>query len=336
MFNPHNPDLASPSRCADVALALRRLMANKSTDDQSEFCAAWLATLQRDIRQDPRLAADIAADFARLRVKSPEYQMTLEALRVWSMCRWLDKGLPVLKPTESLAASLVLTQFKGLLVQDVPLPFDPVLIEVPRPWLPPPFDEIGVIWLYRFDAVDRKTETEHPFLRVEAVTTSGMAFDKSARLDGEVERWIESTDKRPESEDTTDDEMGVIRLCVRLAVGVAVYMASLTSAGRAAAHRPKAHKKGQPPKPTAIDQWVLGQDIVLPRELRLLATDFVQARRKGAGHGGWRLTKRFAVRGHFRRVVVGPRVEQHREFHWVRPYMKGPEQGVGLRRAYVL
>jgi len=297
-----DPSYATPSRCAEMAVAMRtHLMPGVDTADQAAFCGVWTARLRRDILDNPLLARDIVSDLSRVAPKAREYQVVLEAVRVWNFCRWLDVGLPVLKLTESLAASLVLTQFRGLRCADIPLPFDPVLIELPRPWLPKPFDKIGVVWFYKFMAVDRATGEERPFMRVEAVATDGVAYDKSARLEGEVERWIESSELRPESEDTTSDEIEVTRLCVRLAVGAAIYMAALPSAERAAAHRPKAHKKGQPPKPAAVDQWVLGQDIVLPRELRLAATDFAQARRKG-GQGGWRLTKRFAVRGHFRRV----------------------------------
>ena len=35
-------------------------------------------------------------------------------------------------------------------------------------------------------------------------------------------------------------------------------------------------------------------------------------------------SKRFAVRGHFRRVVVGPRADRRREFHWVGIHLRRP------------
>ena len=79
----------------------------------------------------------------------------------------------------------------------------------------------------------------------------------------------------------------------------------------------------------------MGREIKLPRELRLAAVDFVNNRR-ALGKAGWRLTRRFAVRGHFRRVAIGPKVLGERRWTWVKPFWKGPVEGVALRRTYVV
>lgn len=332
--------LATAASAAGAAVMLRRRFAG-ALGDTDAFLQRFAASTREHILTDLEFARAFTrattANGAPMNADTMRAMLVTEGLRAWGICRWYDCGLAVLAPTQSLAAALVLSTYPALAVGDVPWPFDSFVIELPRPWLPPPFDTLSLIWVHRAQAFASETKTEGlvDTIRVEATGTDGVAYDEMALCTASVEGWIESRKIREFSAAMNEQELAVGRLCTRLAIGLAVYMGALPSANRALAKRRVPASRRQPGSAPAPQVWDLGRDIKLPRELRLAAVDFANARR-ALGRSGWRLSRRFTVRGHFRRTVVGPRALGERRWTWVKPFWKGPEEGIALRRTYVV
>lgn len=326
---------ATPTKAAESATALKALFPF-STEDVSEFARRYVQATRASVYRDPYMASALSEVWKRHNGNEEAFyhELMLDGVRVWSLCKWHDGGMPIFRPTESLAAALSLSKYGKLLVGDVPWPFDTFAIEMPRPWLPKPFDTLGLIWVYKTKVHLKDREGEVDVVRVEATGADAVAYDKLAPLDGDVEKWIEWKGTREFSEPMNDDEFALGRLAVRLAVGLSIYLATLP-APEAGAGRVAKKRKKTPGTTGKAWIWDLGREIKLPRELRLAAVDFANATRRVA-KSGWRLTRRFAVRGHFRRVVVGPRALGERRWTWVKPFWKGPEGGIALRRTYIV
>ena len=282
-----------------------------------------------------------------------------------TLCRWSRTGMPVLRPTQSLAASLVLSRYNGISMRDVPLPFQAFAVALPRPWLPAPFERLSVLWVHRYTTYRPGENPEmaaiwpppvpgdrlHEALRVEAAVTqdggglhSTFAFDDPLMED--AERWIESDLQHRKGEVLETEELSITRLIRRLVLGLVLYVDTVElgrpdNAVLKSGVSVRIPRKGQPPPPTSPVQnrpciWTVGRDIKLPRPLRQAAADFAGSRRGWAGRSPWHVAKRFIVRGHFRRVPVGPRAEGQRKWVWVAPFWKGPAEGIELRRTYAV
>ena len=328
--------LATAARAAGAAVMLRRRFAG-ALGDTDAFLQRFAASTREHILTDLEFARAFTrattANGAPMNADTMRAMLVTEGLRAWGICRWYDCGLAVLAPTQSLAAALVLSTYPALAVGDVPWPFDSFVIELPRPWLPPPFDTLSLIWVHRAQAFASETKTEGlvDTIRVEATGTDGVAYDEMALCTASVEGWIESRKIREFSAAMNEQELAVGRLCTRLAIGLAVYMGSLPSANRALAKRRVPASRRQPGSAPAPQVWDLGR-IISSRELRLAAVDFANARPSGVAGGS---SHRHGA-GPLRRIGREAPLLGERRWTWVKPFWKGPEEGIALRRTYVV
>ena len=343
--SPHQPDDDRTLVDLDQAADLGRLVWPGADPVPQE---AWKFIGEARRRLDiPEVASDVG------------WYSTRQALaQLHGIARWTRGGMPTFRPTESLAASLLLSRYAGLHLQDLPLPFGAFAVQLPHPWLPNPLDTLAVLWVHRYtgyaatDGEGRsvigawpvpRPETPHvDVLRIDGAVVNGMVLYNAQRMDhslaNDAERWIEDNAHHPDTPPISDEEFAATRLMRRLVIGLCLYVATADlKEDDGAEHRRKLRRRGvylaAGDKPKV---WTLGRDIKIPHALRRAAADFAANRRPGRGRAQWRLQQRFIVRGHFRRVVVGPRAENVRRWAYVQPFWKGPKNGIELRRTYAV
>ena len=337
---PH--PMGSPKLASEVACGLYRELGDpgKNLDTFSlKYRQLLVLAVKEKIRTEPREVGRLLEETQK---PNFEYEMAQEAARTFAMAHWYRAGMPVFVPTQSLAAALTLTKYPNVTMGEIPLPFDSQMIVLPRPWLPAPFEGLAALWLYRFWApiADEEGAPVRQGLRVDIVPSDLRAgtLHRYAAENVATELWIESGENvAREGVPVNADELSVMRLCSRLATGLCFYLASLNQWPEPVGRRGK--RVGSKRKVVAGGDlspliWQVGRDVKLPAALRRAAADFTQSRRGPAA--GWKLSRRFTVRGHFKRYIIGKREEGHREWRWVRPFWKGPEEGIALQRTYVV
>ena len=121
----------------------------------------------------------------------------------------------------------------------------------------------------------------------------------------------------------------------RVLANLCVYIAEH---GKGQLKNPNKHRKRRKRKPRRAAQfskplvpiWVLGHGVKLGRDLIDAAKSDTGA---GARENRWKLSKRFCVRGHFRRQACGVG-RRDRKLIWIEPHWKGPRTGTRLAHLY--
>ena len=282
-----------------------------------------------------------------------DYQMISEVHRMHMMTQWVGTGMPIFSLTQGLAASLVLSTYKNMTFADVPLPFPSFGVQLPSGWLKPPFDKLSYIWVNTFGCFkgpigdfslmgtpeNRPGQVMDPIhaMRFDVFSRgSALIYHRLGDMDYDVEEWLKNKDcqKQACAEEQLDEtEQSVMALCMRIATGLCMYIASTKLGPPDGAWKKGKARTLNPDKPR---RWTLGREVKLPAHMRSAAADFTQSHRsktKGAGDA-WKLLRRFVVRGHFKRVRVGPKDDWSYKTSWIAPYWKGPEGGMLMQRNY--
>ena len=289
-----------------------------------------------------QLARELYAEAIGMPYNIP-YEVTQSVIKTYLMGRWVESGMPVFAPTQGLAASLVLTGYKGLEVAELPWPFKSFMVRIPRPWLAPPFDKLAQIWVTTATCLtgvvdDRmllqpwRYEGEtvlKPWVRVDVDTADAqhVSYHRQHVMDMGVDEWTGDSRVETGSEEYDPEEIGMMAMCHQLVAGLCLYIA--TNPLQEPDGGGKKRKKSKKPRKARV--WTLGREVKLPAPMRVAASDFTRRRVDGAA---WKLKKRYIVRGHFKRVRVGPRDDWEYKMRWIEPYWKGPEEGTVLERTY--
>jgi hypothetical protein len=277
--------------------------------------------------------------------------------------RWASYHMPVFRPSIALASMLALTDISAISMRDIRLPFPTFVIDNPLEWF---FDFHGqacrasLISVHdilqrplEFDNTERRViidgtplerlkklatiaaqETAHGWwltlqsseggaMRLWNRYTPDMSADAMCRVEGAngCSDWAEG-------EELNDKDHVLEEAAMRMVIGLALFIAEKGPGRKLGRHTTKSRRRrGVGPRDDKPEIYILGDDIIVPREIIDSATSLVGNRTQ------WRLRRRFVVRGHFRNQACGPQ-RQERRPTWIRPFWKGPEDGERLSHVY--
>ncbi len=145
----------------------------------------------------------------------------------------------------------------------------------------------------------------------------------------------EPKDGRQDLSDILKSSLDSLLALNRIVINLALYLNREGAGEGTAAYgkpvRSAPVKTDERPVPVSPKVWVVGQDVKLPREVRLAASAALVG---GHGRTPWTVEARHLVRGHMKRQFYGPGREGRRRI-WVAPYWRGPEDSVVVTtRAY--
>ena len=143
--------------------------------------------------------------------------------------------------------------------------------------------------------------------------------------DAPLEVWLEAPDKlqdTPGSEPMTDLDKQAMRAAFRLLANLTLYLQEQhgKQGGKRAPYVPRPTQIGKAGFPKI---WEMGRELKMPAALQKAARDFSHRREGGRAARGWRVQKRFTVRGHWRAQAHGPRWSLRKRI-WIAPFWKGP------------
>lgn len=250
--------------------------------------------------------------------------------------RWARYNMPVFQLTRDLAASLILTDVEELRCVDVQFPFPTFCIQIPPDLWNVEGSPIDSLWVHRY--IGQASETGRR--RVEMLTTNTIAENGLSLYDtyiyginpfclpGEdsedpVKGWLghKKETKSYTTDEMTDQDFGLMESIKRLVLNVMMYVAE-KPIGDPRKPRRKYTKRA---RQTEMDPevWVLGTRIKMRPELIDVARASGGSRSSPSDLAKWRLKKRIAVKGHWRRQPFGPRGTGQWRWKWIAPYLKG-------------
>jgi hypothetical protein len=275
------------------------------------------------------------------------------------LVRWVGFGFPVFHLTHSLAASLVLTNPRGVTWGDMRFPFSSFIIQMPRPKGVMVYegskgrrevDYISINETSRYSnsptlAVLARHSNDVEKMRAD-IHTNGktMVSMVLSTWDGDcflhhnafrdsddhaIDTWMSNSKQgllpSLEMESIDSDALAAGR---RLVANLCLYLANLGPQESWPKVRSKPSwnrkKQGEVPEPSV---WIIGREIKLGPHM-------LAAARSDTDRKGWELAQRFMVRGHWRRQACGPGMKERR-LKWIAPYWKGPESATAaLTRLY--
>lgn len=239
---------------------------------------------------------------------------------------WARAGMNEIQISEGLATALLLTEVPELDQGELHLPFNAFVMRLPQgliPFFVPDSDEqqwAQLAWVFRYGtkfgprirwivdwnglAVVRDTEEDFLTLKDagdEIAEQDQIALDAVFRLVRNFMLWL--------------SDRGGLRKEDRPSVPKAMY---------------EKRKHSNETWPTS---WLLGQEVVLEKELKKAAVEMLLGRSKRHRVDGWEIRTRFTVRGHWRNQSHGPRSTLRRR-QWIMPFWKGPEKGEAFAHIY--
>lgn len=265
---------------------------------------------------------------------------------------WRRYAQPTFILTESLLANLILTDPQRVSFDDVSWPFPAFRIVLPDPgaevltrggdgrpsrvrgihvaqWnFPRPLATSGYLTLDRAvdDAELRElaASARIPLLVVSVrdSRSNGTTFIANTEDVGSVGAWIDGTDERGvDDEAVTADEVRAMKVAKRLAVNLALYLAS---------DNPETEQPTWTPADKVVGKgktWIVGREVRISKEVREAAVDVARGRHANAP------TVRHVVRGHFRNQACGKGHQDHKRIY-IKPFWRGPGEDPGKPRTY--
>jgi hypothetical protein len=256
------------------------------------------------------------------------------------LSQWHAVGLPVFELTHSMMAALLLTDPSGIPWSEVRFPFKAFPIRLPIPfWTSKVCDGANINYLWHESFV-QQDESEMNVLWFGSdgppAARDGFGSIWSHAGHDTVGKTMVAMLPTDEEDPVVSDEersmlMGAYRILVNLSLYLSERMSPVLEGG------PRRHSVPRPVKPTT---YVIGREVKLDRRLVEAAKHWTRAR--GGDRAQWSISKRFVVRGHWRKQVFGkripdadghPRWGQERRRVFVEPFWKG-DGPVVLQRVY--
>lgn len=271
------------------------------------------------------------------------------------LLRWLQSGLPVFEPTQSLLSSLLLTDPEAVNVEEVRQPFDTFAVRLPPKFMEVEVDAVqdekrplnplvltkpfrvplSVLWVHSYDSSSS--------LALRLVAQNGAALWERLPAVDEVDTMAEWLILDPGKREQRNRyfmqvlprDLHLQRAARRLYVNLCLYIAERGLGERRqnlrARGRVKRKKKKASRNKTDMNVWVLGREIKLDKNLIQASKAWVDAQRQERAQ--WRISKRFTVRGHWRMQACGPGRKERRR-RWIEPHWRGPKTGTKLSHLY--
>lgn len=274
-------------------------------------------------------------------------------LSTHALARWNKYGLSVIRPTEELTASLVLTDPINVEPEVVKPPFPTYYVELPRNFfsslIPTGTEsELRLIQIHHFFGprlnvpVDIRDPQELEVYRYLYLTIIGREvvltdmLPVPGELDFDMKKWLDWTEEREMDFPIprTQEDINTIYSIRRLYINLCLYIAE-RGIGTPKQKQPKkirnkakarrVTKKKPGPEPQT---WIIGQEVKVSPEVIRAAKDTTGAKTKG-----WKIRKRYVVRGHWRNQAYGAKRSLRRK-KWIEPHWRGPEEGQKVQHLY--
>jgi hypothetical protein len=255
--------------------------------------------------------------------------------------RWCGFGFPVFRLTHSLAAAFALTDVSSLSWSDVKLPFPTLQIRLPVP--------------NGFVRLDDKRDGEANSILVHTLraptdpTSENGVLSWSEIIDARQRLLEEGIDTHNITVNWQKGTYGLLRIhraydfaqmwremaerpwrqaALRIVMNLCLYLASLGSKDSWPQKNKLRGFRSAKKKHAEVTVWELGKEIKLGAEV------LDAARTQTGSRKGWKLAKKYMVRGHWRNQACGRNL-QDRKLRWIEPYWKGPENAkAALARLY--
>lgn len=324
---------------APIGSAKHALAAQAMVRDMMRRPASFV--VEDDVRAIVRTRPDLVELGSQLAARSGAPDDITAGLMygLWSWA-WASHGMHIFGPTDTLLSSLLLTRFSGLRAGELRWPFDAFLVQLPptllridTPWGPNPVRCILACRLASRDGVAAGSPPR-PCVWISAICEHGIEVHWNTGIawtelpvEELLERDAGGADLDPIQSPMTGSDGATLRAAKRIVFALLAYWQ---------ARNPTHPQRGHPSKLKSVSElplhWTLGREIGRDDDLLRAGRAFADGRAP-ASRTGWRLLRRFCVRGHFRAQACGAGRAQRRVI-FVEPYWKGPRDGVGLRRVF--
>lgn len=251
--------------------------------------------------------------------------------------RWAQFGLNTFNLTDSLAASLILTEPLPLTEETFALPFPTFAVTVPNGFIP--FFRGGKqewarnVWVHRFDS------PETPGLQIYQVTVecggdSDLAVFRREPLDRLIQFTTEVLKSFDDDPEFTSDDNATMAAALRIVRNLVLWIDAHPLPPREERKgKSKKSRKHEPKDRIAPYIWILGHEVKLGRELRTMATEMVLGQTERSALPGWKVRVQHVVRGHWKQQPHGPERSLRKRIS-VEPYWRGPEGAAAWSHVY--
>lgn len=269
------------------------------------------------------------------------------------LVRWLQSGLPVLRPSLDLASGLVLTDPSDVRGEEWKFPFNTFLIHVPYDiWL----IEGGKAVTYDQETGDASEvfhaddtyvtmvlvhtyldSHDHSCVEVRAIARSGLGLFSRFILppdDKPIADWLAKTGTTYVKDSPIPLAAGEARIITevwRLVINLCLFVVGHgkgRSEARYTTKKARRRHQEQGSLPMGPEVWVIGKEIKLDKEL-------ISAAKSRTTGRGWKIKSRSVTRGHFTHQAYGPR-HSLRKVMWIKPYYRGLTAGQRITHLYTM
>jgi hypothetical protein len=269
------------------------------------------------------------------------------------LVRWLQSGLPVLRPSLDLASGLVLTDPSDVRGEEWKFPFNTFLIHVPHDiWLIEggkalTYDQETGEALEVYSADDTYVTMvmvhtyldsyDHSCVEVRAIARSGLGLFSRfilPPLEAPIGEWLAKTGTTKVKDSPiplAGDEPRIITEIWRLVINLCLFVTGHGKGQSEARYTTKKARRRHQERGVPMsgpEVWVLGKEIKLDKELIAAAKSRTTGR-------GWKVRSRWVVRGHFTNQAYGPR-HSLRKRMWIKPHYSGKTAGERISHLYTV
>lgn len=304
-----------------------------------EMCGAddTVDVFLRRLEQHDELLAPFAGRVAADGALSVQEMLNRLGSESYCAARWAHFGFQLFDLTDSLTASLLMTDTTSLQPRDVHFPFGTFMIRIPDGYIPIDMGESGRFWMRHILVSRFNSEERGDCLRLQGTASAfsgsgGMLwvneaidrFADPAFYDYRAMRVSFDRDPAPVPIDTIS-----MQAMTRLALNVCQWIEA-NDGLKTAKHRPSRTMGPRSRRAIYPATWVLGREVKVGHKV------LAEARRMAvAGHtrSGWTLHVRSWVRGHFKMQPYGEQMSKRKRI-WIAPYERGPDDAPGVVRPY--
>lgn len=270
--------------------------------------------------------------------------------------RWLKFGMSVFRPTESLFASLILTDPTNVEPELVQPPFPTFFVTLP----PKTFystglesgmdEELRMVMINHVRTVPKEVRTgpitldealkeRHidliNFMMVGPTVFLVDSLPVLGKSDWSMSDWLSKNQPKKMWMEAEQDERDLrLRLAFRrFYVNFCLYISERGKGQKERKYTTRSAKKRNKKKPKKMEAetWIIGREIKIGSDLIDGAKDYINS---GRGSGaGWKIKKRSIVRGHWRNQVCGVGRSERKKI-WIAPFWRGPEKGAKVQHIY--
>ena len=275
-------------------------------------------------------------------------------MMIHTYIRWLSFGMPVLKPTPDLWASLVLTDPSNVNPSEVKQPFPTFFVALP----PKTFyskngdgmdEELTFVMINTISTIHNEVRTDvlledalklpHYYLtNIMMCGPTVFLIDSLPTLgksDLSMGQWLNTNQEKTMWIDIDQDDRDLhIRLTFRrLLVNLCLYIVERGKGTREKSYTTKSSKrrKNGKPKKMKAATWIIGREVKMGKDIIEAAKDWIDA--KKGNKVRWKIKRRSVTRGHWRNQVCGPKRAERKRI-WIEPFWRGPKEGSKVQHIY--